>query len=40
VMQSDMIHFLEQGRVAESGTAQSLIAKGGRFAGFIHRQSL
>ena len=40
VMQSDMIHFLEQGRVAESGTAASLIAAGGRFASFIQRQSL
>jgi ABC-type bacteriocin/lantibiotic exporter with double-glycine peptidase domain len=40
VMQSDMIHFLDHGRVAESGNAQSLIAAGGRFASFIQRQSL
>jgi ATP-binding cassette subfamily C protein len=40
VMQSDMIHFLESGRVAESGSAQSLIAARGRFASFIQRQSL
>jgi ABC-type bacteriocin/lantibiotic exporter with double-glycine peptidase domain len=40
VMQSDMIHFLDHGRVVESGSAQSLIAAGGRFAGFIQRQSL
>jgi ABC-type bacteriocin/lantibiotic exporter with double-glycine peptidase domain len=40
VMQADMIHFLEHGRVAESGNAQALIAAGGRFASFIQRQSL
>jgi ABC-type multidrug transport system fused ATPase/permease subunit len=39
-MQADTIHFLENGRVAESGNAKALIAAGGRFASFIQRQSL
>ena len=40
IMQADVIHLIEDGRVSESGRAQDLIAAGGRFASFVHRQAL
>jgi NHLM bacteriocin system ABC transporter ATP-binding protein len=40
LMHADMIHFLDRGRIVESGSASQLIAADGRFAEFIRRQAL
>jgi NHLM bacteriocin system ABC transporter ATP-binding protein len=40
IRNADAIHFMEGGRIAESGTFDQLIALKGRFADFVTRQTL
>ena len=40
IMQADRIFFLENGKLAESGTYRELIALNGRFAELARRQQL
>ncbi|MFE6615396.1 hypothetical protein [Amycolatopsis sp. NPDC057786] len=39
IRHADRVLFLEDGRIAEDGTVEELLAAEGRFAGFWRRQS-
>ena len=40
IRHADRIIVLDQGRIAESGTFDELVEKGGLFASFVHRQTV
>ncbi len=40
IRNADAIHFMEHGKLAESGTFDQLMAAKGRFADFVTRQTL
>ncbi|PZW46985.1 NHLM bacteriocin system ABC transporter ATP-binding protein [Humitalea rosea] len=40
LLHADTIYFLDQGQIAEAGSADQLVAAGGRFAEFMRRQAL